>query len=173
MNIEVKIEGLERFEALANSTVWYKAQKRTTTESGRKFRTTTVKEVRKIYNIKAKDLKARIRTRVEKGKEGYAWRMQVKGRPIGLEKFGARQTKKGVSVLVRKDSGRKTLSKAFIAKGKVFERVGKKRLPIVNLKTLSVAQMFNKETLKVAFEEVSREYPKRFKHNLFFYLEKR
>jgi len=170
---EVKIEGLEKFKAFLDTKVWYKAQKRTMTEMGRKFRARVVKDVRKVYNVKAKDLKKRIRTRIEKRSAGdVEWRMTVKGSPMSLTHFGARQTKKGVNVLIRKDEGRKILVETFAAKGQVFQRKGKGRLPIVAKKTLSAPQMFNEKTMKTAFEEVRNEYPKRFEHNLNFYLDK-
>ena len=172
MQIKVEIEGLDKFKEFLYSDVWYRAQKRTTTEMGRKFRTRVVKDVRKVYNIKAKDLKKSMRTKVEKKGDAFVWKLNVKSRLLSLTHFGAKQTKKGVSVLIRKDEGRKTLAKTFIAKGQVFQRKGKERLPLIVKKTLSVPQMFNKETMKEAFEEVGREYPKRFEHNLDYYLGK-
>jgi len=170
MQIRVEVEGLDKFKAFADSVVWYRAQKRTTTEMGRKFRTRVVKDIRKVYNIKAKDLKKSMRTKLVKKGDVFEWRLNVKSRMLSLTHFGARQNKKGVSVLIRKDEGRKTLAKTFIAKGQVFQREGKGRLPLVVKKTISIPQMFNKETMKEAFEEVSREYPKRFEHNLDYYL---
>jgi len=172
MQLKVEIKGLDKFESFLYSDVWYKAQKRTTTEMGRKFRTKVVKDIRKTYNIKAKDLKKSMRTKVEKKGDAFVWKLNVKSRLLSLTHFGARQTKKGVSVLIRKDEGRKILARTFIAKGQVFQREGKERLPIVAKKTLSVPQMFNKETMKEAFEEVSKEYPRRFEHNLNYYLGK-
>ena len=109
---------------------------------------------------------------MEKKGDAFVWKLNVKSRLLSLTHFGAKQTKKGVSVLIRKDEGRKTLAKTFIAKGQVFQRKGKERLPLVVKKTLSVPQMFNKETMKKAFEEVSSECPKRFEHNLDYYLGK-
>jgi hypothetical protein len=62
---------------------------------------------------------------------------------IPLREFGARQTSKGVSYKVSKTQGRKTVAGAFQGpkpgvmkaswRGRVFKRVGKKRLPIVQL----------------------------------------
>jgi hypothetical protein len=151
MQLKVEIEGLDKFKSFLYSDVWYKAQKRTTTEMGRKFRTKVVKDIRKTYNIKAKDLKKSMRTKVEKKGNVFEWKLSVKGRLLSLTHFGARQNKKGVSVLIRKDRGRKVLAGTFIAKGQVFQREGKERLPIVAKKTLSVPQMFNKDTMKEAF----------------------
>jgi hypothetical protein len=171
MQIRVGVKGLEKFENLVSYDVWYKAQKRTTTEMGRKFRTKVVKDIRKTYNIKAKDLKKNMRTKLEKKGDAFVWKLNVKGKLLSLSHFGARQNKKGVSVLIRKDEGRKVLARTFIAKGQVFQREGKERLPLVRKKSLSVPQMFNKETMKEAFAEVSEGYSKRFEHNLNYYLD--
>lgn len=59
-----------------------------------------------------------------------------KTRRIPLKKFGARQTKKGVSYRISKTEGRKKIASAFIVTklgGHVFKRVGKQRLPIQKL----------------------------------------
>ncbi len=171
MKITTQIKGLEKFSHL-NKTSIFKAQKRTTTEIGRKFRTKVVKNIRNTYNIKAKDLKKSMRTKIERKSDAFMWTLNIKGRLLSLTHFGARQTKKGVSILIKKDEGRKILSKTFLAKGQVFQRKSKKRLPIIAKKTLSIPQMFNKETMQEAFEEVSRKYSKRFEHNLNYYLNK-
>jgi len=172
MRIKVDIEGLEKFEEFFDTKSWYRAQKRTTTEIGRKLRKDLVKDVRKTYNIKASTLKKKIRTRVEKKGEGenFEWNMFVKGRPLSLYHFGARQTKKGVSVKVKKSEGRKVVKGAFIAKGQVFKRVSKKSYPIKALKTLSIPQMFNEEIVTKNLKNISDEYVKRFEHNLLYYL---
>lgn len=66
-----------------------------------------------------------------------------KTKRIPLREFGARQKKKGVSYRVSKTKGRKTILGAFQGpkpgmikaswRGRVFKRVGKARLPIVQL----------------------------------------
>jgi len=62
--------------------------------------------------------------------------VRAKGLPIALGKFkGTRQTKKGISVQVKKNRPRKVIRRAFIPKLKsghkgVFWRTGKERLPI-------------------------------------------
>jgi len=61
-------------------------------------------------------------------------------------KFKPRQTKKGVSVRIKKSKGRKLIKSAFIVtmptghEG-VFYRVGKKRLPIKEAKTTAVEEV--------------------------------
>jgi hypothetical protein len=62
--------------------------------------------------------------------------VKVTREEIPLSAFGARQTKGGVSVLVRRSEGRKVLKGTFLARMKsghigVFHREGKKRLPIL------------------------------------------
>ncbi len=171
MKITAQIKGLEKFSCLNKASI-FKAQKRTTTEIGRKFRTKVVKNIRNTYNIKAKDLKKSMRTKIERKSDAFIWSLNVKSRLLSLTYFGARQTKKGVSVLIKKNSGRKILTKTFIAKEQVFQRETKKRLPIAAKKTLSIPQMFNKQTMQEAFKEASKEYPKRFEHNLNYYLNK-
>jgi len=71
----------------------------------------------------------------------------VEGHPVGLINFSARQTKRGVSVLIKKGTGRKVLRTAFIATTKtgyrgVFVREGKERYPIKNLRSVSIPQTF-------------------------------
>ena len=176
MHLEVKIEGLEKFKALVDTKVWYKAQKRTMTEMGRKFRTRVVKDVRKVYNVKAKTLKKHIKEHISKASSSsIEWRFSITGRPVNLIHFGARQTSKGVSVKVKKGSGRRVIKSAFIAHDngshkRVFMRKGKERMPIEAKSTLSYPQMFNKEIIDKAMKEVEENYDKEFKHNLDYYL---
>ena len=44
--------------------------------------------------------------------------LKATGKPVGLIQFGAKQTAKGVTVKVKRSSGRSLLKHAFIAKGK-------------------------------------------------------
>lgn len=59
--------------------------------------------------------------------------------------FSAKQTKKGVTVRIKKSGGRKLIKHAFIGnQGRtMFMREGTKRLPIKSVKTVDVPQMFN------------------------------
>lgn len=70
-----------------------------------------------------------------------------KEKRLGLRHFGARQDKRGVSYKISKTGGRQRVDGAFQGpvpgairikwKGNVFKRVGKERLPIVQLKGVS------------------------------------
>ena len=178
MRVDIKLEGLKELKNVTNKDLYFKAEARTIREAGRKFRTTTVKAVRKTYNVKASELKKRMKIGNSKDSYKYEWHMYVKGRPLGLENFGARQTKKGVSVLIKRQSGRKVLLHTFLRRGKsgnlkVFARKGKERLPIKSYYTISIPQMFTKEIVDAGLERVEREYKRDFERNLLYYITKK
>ncbi len=175
MRVDVNIDGFYELQKALKPESFKKALNRTVRRMGTRFRKTAVKEVRTTYNVKAKKLKQYISAKTHYGKDGVKWIFYVRGRPLSLIHFGARQTRKGVSVKVRKDRGRRVIKGAFVAPDKgghfrVFKRKGKERLPIESKYTLSVPQMFNKEILDKAKREVEANYEKEFKHNLDYYL---
>jgi|GEM_PF-2246573 hypothetical protein len=177
MKVTVKIEGIDEALAAVDPKICKKALAKTVRRMGQKFKAVATKEVRKTYNIKAKRLKERIKTRTATSDNGFVWTLKVDGRQTGLVGFGARQVKKGVSVRVRKDRGRKVIKGAFIAPGKsgnvhVFRRVDGKRLPIEAKKTLSVPQMFNDKIVEKAKKEVAESFSDELKHHLDYYLGK-
>jgi hypothetical protein len=84
--------------------------------------------------------------------------VKVIGKPVGLINFGAKATKKGVSVKVKKRGSSFIVSNAFIAKGNVWRRAiqgGKRvgRLPIERMTGPRVADIFAKpeiyETMQI------------------------
>ena len=172
MYFEAKIDGLDELIRQLDGDLLYKTQKRTTTEIGRAFRTKVIKDVRKRYNIKAKDLKSKMSSRFVATSRGFEWRMVVRSKRLSVSHFSPKKNKRGVSLLVRRDRGRRTIKNAFIAKGQVFMRKGKDRLPIKALKTLSAPQMFRDEIVESALEKAKADYPKKFRHNLAYYMGK-
>ncbi|MCF6207606.1 MAG: hypothetical protein L3J47_12075, partial [Sulfurovum sp.] len=98
MRIDVKIDGIDEALAALNPKECKKALSKTVRRMGQRFKTTATKEVRKTYNIKAKKLKDKIKTRIMTDGNGVAWRFKVSGNQSSLINFGARKTKKGVSV---------------------------------------------------------------------------
>jgi hypothetical protein len=79
--------------------------------------------------------------------DGMVWVMGVSGKEIPLAKYPARQTKRGVSVLVNKGK-RKLVRHAFLATMKsghtgVWFREGKKRLPIKHALSSRVSDVFH------------------------------
>jgi hypothetical protein len=175
MNVLIELEGVEKIRKSFDPEVFRKALRRTLSESGDRFKTSAVKDVREIYNVKARDLKERIRGRLVSPDR---YELAVQGRTMNLIHFGASKLKRGgVSVLVRRDHGRKKIRGAFIARDRhgslrVFMRKGKERLPIEAKNTLSAPQMFNDEILEKNMRDADEFVPKRLEHNLEYYLGK-
>jgi hypothetical protein len=114
-------------------------------------KTSMSREIRAEFNISASKVSAALRINRATFRNGL-FRIEAslespskRGRSLNLINFSARQTSRGVSVLIKKGGGRKVLPHAFIAnQGRtVFQRVGKARLPIVAVQTIDVAGMFN------------------------------
>ncbi len=175
MRIYVKFDGIDEALAALNPKEYKKALSKTVRRMGQRFRTTATKEVRKTYNIKSAAVKRRISTSTVRKGGKTTWRLDVRGTTVGVINFGARQKRRGVSVLIKRNSGRELIRGAFIARGKnnnmhVFVRISKERMDLESKKTLSVPQMFSEEILGKAQKEVEVSYEKEFRHNLDFYL---
>ncbi len=82
-----------------------------------------------------------------------------KRRAINLINFGARATKGGLSVKIKREGGRKVVKGGFIGnKGRTaFIRTGKKRLPIKALQTIDVPQMFNTKRINAKVVQIIRD----------------
>ena len=86
--------------------------------------------IRELYNYKAATLDGRM-TKQQATRANIQGALISKGGPVHLTDIvGTRQTARGVSVNVRKDTGRQLIPRAFIAAGRisgkqiVFRRVG-------------------------------------------------
>ena len=172
MELKINLKEIESLKTL-NENLIKKVTDRSIKRTAMKFKTTTTKAVRNTYNIKAKELKEQIQFKKTKP---FEYKILLKGKTLGLEKFKPRQTKSGVSVMVKKGN-RIKLTHAFLAKDsngnvRVFERETKKRMPISRLFSLSVPQMFNDKILKQGMKEANETFNKEFKHNLDYYLGK-
>lgn len=109
----VEVKGLKEVIARLDPKHAARAATDTVNRVGKKASTAASKEVRQIYNIKAKPLKAA--TKFTKARRGaFVSHIRAWGRPIPLAQFGARQNKRGVSVKVKKGGGKKTLTGFFI-----------------------------------------------------------
>lgn len=103
-------------------------------KTARKGRTRVVRKLAENIKIKQAQIRKRV---IPTWATLHKWQaiLAISGRRIPLMHFGARQTKKGVTYMINKKTGRKLLPGAFIAempsghKG-VFKRKGKARLPI-------------------------------------------
>lgn len=129
-----------------------------------KANTSMVREITSTYNIKAADVRARLRV-IRATKDFKKWKAILdpfaggkRGRALNVIKFaekkitlaeGRRRAKSGTAdqlrFQIKKTGGKKTIQGAFIGnKGRtVFERTGDARLPIKPVTTIDVPQMFN------------------------------
>lgn len=118
-----------------------------------KSKSIIAKQIGKELAVAQKDIKTTISQSRRAGELDISATVEVKKeKRLGLNKFGARQTKKGVSYKVSKSKGRSFIQGAFQGpkpglmkaswKGNVFKRVGKSRKPIVKLKGPSTWGVF-------------------------------
>ncbi len=158
MEFTMKISGMEQVTAMLDKRVARMAVISGTNHTARKVRTAGMKAVRKIYNIKTKDIKPTIWIVKATRSKPYAL-FKVWGYRLGVAKFSAKQTKRGVTFKIKKGGGRKRIGKAFIATMAsghvgVFKREGKSRLPIDEKLTISVPEMFGSKKVTTAMQTV-------------------
>jgi len=161
MELQVKIKGISELEQKLNPFLVQKASARALNRAGRAGFTEGSKLIRQKYNLKAKDIKKA--TKVTRARiDNLKVILDITGGPIPFKYFRARQTKKGVTVKIRKGGARTLIRGAFIGGyipikrktkrgisvrmekrtewggGHVFIRKGKRRTPIVKLATGTV-----------------------------------
>lgn len=124
---------------------------RTVNRTVEQGRTAMSREIRAEFNISAAKVGEKLHvTRAQRtgpaAFEAVLYSSSAGGRrAINIIAFGARQTRRGVTVRVLRTGGRELLPGAFIAnEGRtVFRREGKARLPIKPVQVIDVPQMFN------------------------------
>lgn len=100
-----------------------------------------------------------------------------KTKRLGLRHFGARQDKRGVSYKISKTGGRARVNGAFQGptprvmklswRGNAFKRVGKSRLPIVQIKGVSAFGAYVKNNLEgPQVKEVNAELSKQLERRI-------
>lgn len=127
--------------------------------------TATSREIRKEYKVTHRAvLRAIKKQRAFKGR--YYAAIEMSGRKIPLIEFGARWTPAtpvGASVQVKVKGGRKRVRGAFIGQHgatgtrQVFRRVGRERLPIMALRSISLPVAFINKTVIAAVRAVAAE----------------
>lgn len=164
MKLSFELQGVDKVIAVLNPTVYKKALSATLNETGNSVKTESAREIQKTYKMQSKPLKDAMK--IDKSSvNDLQWSLSTSKKRRNVINFGARRVKLGVTVDIK--SGRKLIKGAFIPKNQktVFKRVGKARLPIKPITTLSVSQMFTSSVQKKA-KEVAREKSKeRFQHN--------
>lgn len=121
------------------------------------------KEIRKIFNLKASAIKAKIDLRrASKGRlEAH---VVASGKRISLSEFGARWNRRmpGVSVQVYRQGARKTVRGSWLMPTKsgyvgAFRRVGRERYPIEFLTSVGFGQMFKSKQLTNALKTIAQD----------------
>jgi len=142
-------------------------------------RTDLVRGVTSQVKVKAASVRSRIKIRNALASNlSGSIKLQEKAR-IGLVSFGARATRKGVTYQIGKQTGRQTITDAFIAKARggrrsdgtpgeqlsvnrVFRRRGKSRLPLFDLKGPSLNAVVNKNRIDAAVSKtINAKLPER------------
>lgn len=138
-----------------------KALRSTLSKMARWLQTRTTKGLSAELQVQQKIIRRRLRkTNIIATSEGYTIRLWYGLNDISLIHLNARETKKGVTAGKRKVDG------AFIAKGQVFKRAGKSRLPIE--KQAVVIKKQADDYLESAIDERAFEaqFMKTFEHEL-------
>jgi len=118
-----------------------------------KSKSIIAKQIGKELAVAQKDIKTTISQSRRAGELDISATVEVKKeKRLGLNKFGARQTKTGVSARISKSKGRSVIPGGFMGpkpgvtavklRGNAFKRVGKARKPIVKLKGPSTWGVF-------------------------------
>ncbi len=152
------------FSAMA-SDIKDKATYRALNRALDKVATETGREVRKIYNVKASAVRNALR-KTKATSKSLSARMLVEGARLGLIEFDARWRRGmpiGASVKIKVAGGRKNVQGAFIATNRhtgytgVFRRTGRTRMPIRNLRSISIPQAIMNKLVLAALETVAVE----------------
>ncbi|MDJ0513082.1 MAG: phage tail protein [Methyloceanibacter sp.] len=109
-------------------------------------RTASVRSISKTMGLKQKDLRSAL-TLIRSNFTTLRAILVGRGRPLNLIRFGARQTRKGVSA--KAYGHRRVYEGSFIAKGIVAARRGRARLPIKALFGPGVAKELKNQKPKV------------------------
>lgn len=126
------------------------------------------RQITSEFAIKASDVRSQTRVQRASAKnlqvfatlQAFGKRRGKRSRNVAL--FRARQTKKGVTVQIKKSGGRKIIEHAWIGnQGRtVFMRDGKQRLPIKPVETIDVPQMFNTKRINAAvIAKINKDFP--------------
>jgi hypothetical protein len=143
--------------------------------TAKKIRTQVSKDVRVVYNVKARDISSTVKIiRRTKGSLEQRILLYIGGH-IPLSKFSPRQKKvmsargprRGVTVRVRKDRGRKLVGKrsgfhgaGFMTKGRVMARKTHERTSHRVVYGPAIPQMVANESVVENYQtRVRREYP--------------
>jgi hypothetical protein len=136
-----------------------------------RVRTQISRDVRATYNIKAGDIGKAVRVRQLRQADVPTGMLVYTGGRLSLAKFGARPKKigkrKGVTVQVRKGSGRSLVKGAFLGAGVnsqsqiIFQRIGQDRLPIRKLTGPAIPTMVSQREIVDKASDMAAEILRR------------
>jgi hypothetical protein len=137
-------------------------------------RSRVVKGIAAEINLRQKDIRRGVTVDRAKPTRHVA-RITIKGRRVPLIKFGARQTRKGVTARVRKRGGRELHPGAFIATMPtghvgVFERKRRSRLPIREKRGPSIVEVFEESVAVTATRDIGAILEKNLTQQIRFIL---
>jgi hypothetical protein len=157
-----------------------KALSRSLNKAVKGIRTDAVRSAREEYVAKAKDIRSTIRLKTSRSNNLTASAVS-RGQRIDLYKFKIRKQnakqKRPVMVQVKNDGTMKPLFRAFVATMKgghtgIFERVGKKQLPIIALTGPAAPTMIGSEAVRTSIEENAlRRFEKELDHQIIYLME--
>lgn len=148
---------VRRLRGLLSKEDFRKGQSRVLNDVGRKVQTVTNRGIRDRLALKARDVKSAMSVS-RATPQRLQWRLEVAGRPLSLRMFGAKQTRKGVTVRIRPKSKRLLLARSFIGPNdQVFRRKGRSRLPIVKLTGPSIPRAMAKRIVQRAQQKMIQD----------------
>lgn len=140
------------------------------------------RDIRSTINLKKDESEKPLSIRASATEGNLSAVVQLKKTPrLGLRHFGAKQDKRGVSYKISKQGGKSRVDGAFSGpkpgvvkmswKGNAFKRVGKNRLPIVQIKGVSAYGAYVKNKLSapqlvIVQEELVKQIERRINLNV-------
>lgn len=181
LTITTNFPAVQRQLAALRAEVGDKALTRAVNKTAAQGQTAMSKEIRAEFNITAAKVKEKLFVRKASFNGGrigiqaelYSKDKSGRRRAINLINFGARMTKRGLSVKIKKQGGRTIVPQGFIGNtGRTtFKRTGPKRLPIAPLQTIDVPQMFNTKRINAkVVRKIEQMFPGVFERELAFAL---
>ncbi len=178
MDIKIELKGIEKALKTYSPKVVQNATRSALNKTIKKAGTVASREIRQSYNIKKKELDKRTMKIIRARVSNLTAEIYVMGRPLSLAKFGARQTKQGVTLKTKK-GGRRILKRHhFLATMKsghrgVYKQLRKTPLPIAEPRMISVHSMFGgKKVMPKVERTINENWERVFTHELKYYMDK-
>ena len=190
MNIQVKLEGVEKALKMFNTRIVNQATRMALNETAKTAKTTAAGNIYHGWNLKKSDINKKLKTELARSSDLSA-ALVVRSESFSLSYFGAKQfsgrrtisrtgiktgkrksSKGGVYVRIKRGGKITHLSTSFIAATRsghigVFRRSTRKHLPIAERRLITVPSMFKQQDVYVpTLRAASRTWSTRLKHHL-------